>query len=605
VARGQEAQEKGHIDELMEAARPQGQADVGSPLDLKLPGTEGLSPAVIQNLPGFFVAIGADGKTLLMNDVMLRALGYTAEEVVGRDYLTSFIPEEDREPLSRIFDRLSRSEETTWSRNRILAKDGRTLDVEWRGRAVFTSDGTFDGLFGVGLDISDRLRAESALRESEARYRSIFESTIDAILIFDLDGTIVEANPSAYQMYGYADGELIGLPAGRLIHVDYYHGFADFRHTIEKGQLFVTRSVNLRKDGSPFDVEVHAAQFTFRDQPHLLTVVRDIENRVKAERALEAARRKVERLHEVARALESCEVEQNVYQITVKASEEILDFAFCSLDMVVGDELVVVGTSSELPTGASRGTPLSEGGLAAKCHSTRRSIVFGSLVDVPDARPTGPAFKSGISAPIGEFGVFQVASPEENAFSDEDVRLLELLLGHAAEAIKRIRLQTELKEQAIHDPLTGVYNRRYFNQVIAQEKSRAARYEHAITFLMVDVNRFKEINDRFGHQTGDKVLQAVAALLAGEVRETDLVVRYGGDEFLIVLPETNGDTGALRKRIESAINLRNGTDELLPFPVTLSIGSTHWEPDSDRPVEAALAEADARMYERKRQGGRA
>jgi len=563
-------------------------------------GPDTFSQAMIQSLPGFFVAIGADGKTRLMNDTMLRALGYSAEEVAGKDYLTTFVPKEDRASLARVFEQLSQSEKTTWSRNRILTKDGATIDVEWRGRAYFTPVGTFNGFYGVGIDISDRLRAENALKESEARYRSIFESTIDAILVFDLDGTIVEANPSAYEMYGYEEGELIGLPAETIIHPDYFHGFTNFRRAIDNGELFVSRSVNLRKDGSPFDVEVHGAQFSYRDRPHLLTVVRDIEERVKAERALEVARRKVERLHEVARALEACEIERNIYQTTVQASEEILDFAFCSLDIVVDDELVVVATSSELPTGASRGTPLSEGGLAAKCFNTRKTIIFGSIADVPDARPTGSGFQSGISAPIGEFGVFQVASPERDAFSEEDVRLLELLLGHAAEAIKRIRLQNELKEQAIRDPLTGVYNRRYFNQVIAQEESRAMRYDHPITFLMIDVDRFKEINDRFGHQTGDRVLQAVAALLAKETREADLVVRYGGDEFLIVLPETDGRTAALRHRIETAISVSNGSGDLLPFPVTLSIGSAHWQPDADRPLEAVLAEADARMYERKR-----
>lgn len=573
---------------------------LGASSELQRLEPEELSRAMVQNLPGFFVAIDADGKTRLMNDAMLHTLGYTADEIRGKDYLTSFVPEEEREALSQVFATVSQSAGTTWSRNRIIAKDGHTIDVEWRGRAFFAPDGSFDGLFGVGIDISDRLRAEDALKESETRYRSIFESTMDAILVFDLEGTIVEANPSAYQMYGYEEGELIGLSAKTIIHGDYFHGFANFRRAIDNGQLFVSRSVNLRKDGSSFDVEVHGAQFTFRDRPHLLTVVRDIEDRVKAERALEVARRKVERLHEVARALEACEIERNVYRITVQASEEILDFAFCSLDIVVGKELVVEATSSELPTGASRGTPLTEGGLAAKCFNTRRTITFGSIAEVPDARPTGSAFQSGISAPIGEFGVFQVASPEQHAFSEEDVRLLELLLGHAAEAIKRIRLQNELKEQAIRDPLTGVYNRRYFNQMIAQEESRATRYAHPITFLMIDVNRFKEINDRFGHQTGDRVLQAVASLLAGAVRETDLVVRYGGDEFLIVLPETDGSTTALCQRIESAIAVRNGAGELLPFPVTLSIGSAHWEPDSDRPLEAVLAEADARMYERKR-----
>lgn len=93
---------------------------------------------------------------------------------------------------------------------------------------------------------------------------------------------------------------------------------------------------------------------------------------------------------------------------------------------------------------------------------------------------------------------------------------------------------------------------------------------------MIDVDGFKAINDRFGHQTGDKILRAVADLLVAQVRETDLVVRYGGDEFLVMLIETNGQTEAITKRIQDAVAARNKTDELIP--VTLSIGAAHWSP---------------------------
>jgi diguanylate cyclase (GGDEF)-like protein len=230
--------------------------------------------------------------------------------------------------------------------------------------------------------------------------------------------------------------------------------------------------------------------------------------------------------------------------------------------------------------------------------------VFGNPEEAPEARPTKSAFLSGISAPIGDIGVFQVASEEANAFTVEDVRFLELLLGHTAQAIARIRLEEELVTQANRDPLTGVYNRRYFNQVIEQELARSKRYAHPIGFLMVDVDRFKEINDRFGHQTGDRVLQVVATLLKDALRDCDLVIRYGGDEFLIVLPETNGESTLVRDRIQNAMAAHSKGNALTPFPVTLSIGCAHWDPKSDRSVETILSEADAAMYVAKRLGGK-
>ena len=133
-----------------------------------------------------------------------------------------------------------------------------------------------------------------------------------------------------------------------------------------------------------------------------------------------------------------------------------------------------------------------------------------------------------------------------------------------------------------------------------QEEERARRYGHPVGLIMVDVNRFKEINDRYGHQMGDKILTSVAGLLVDEVRTTDFVVRYGGDEFLIVLPETNGETEAVRDRIQKAVSRRNQTNELVDFPVTIAVGTAHWEPRSGRTIEELLGEADARMYEDKR-----
>jgi len=456
----------------------------------------------------------------------------------------------------------------------------------------------------INRDITDRVEKEETLRESETRYRGIFESTSDAVLVFDKDGVIVEANPSAYRMYGYEPGELIGLRATEIIHPDYFHGFSNFRTAIDESGHFLSRSINLRKDGSPFDIELHGGRFSFQGNPHLLAIVRDIQARLKAEQSLEAARLKVEHLHEAASRLAESEEEEDVYRLTVEAAQEILEFSLCSLDIAEEGKLVVKAMSKEVPPVAEQETDLDKESVASTTYHTGQTVVFGSLDEVPEARPTRPNLKSGISTPIGSFGVFQVASLEADAFSDQDVHLLELLLGHTAQAIERIRLQDELVRQANHDPLTGAYNRRYFNQVIEQELARSRRYARSIGFLMIDVNRFKELNDRFGHQTGDEVLKSVADLLRDEVRESDLVVRYGGDEFLIVLMETDEDCETIKDRIVAAVAKRNETNELVPFPVTLSIGDANWNPSENLSIEAVLAEADRSMYAVKRQQNR-
>lgn len=318
------------------------------------------------------------------------------------------------------------------------------------------------------------------------------------------------------------------------------------------------------------------------------------------EETLRKYREKIEGLHDAARRLEVCKTEAEAYQQTVKAAEKILAFKMCTLDIVEGNKLMVKATSSGLPHGASIETSLDETSLAERTYHTGKTIIFSSLDEVPDARPTCEEFKSGMSAPIGDLGVFQVVSTELGVFSQEDKNLLELLLGYAAEAIRRIRLQTELHEQAIRDQLTGTYNRRYFRETIEREIERSRRYGHCIAFLLIDVDKFKEINDHYGHQMGDEVLREVADFLRGQVRAMDMVVRYGGDEFLIIMPEMKDDPDIVKGRLNVALEHWNESSKLFDFSVRLSVGSACWKPDGAASVEEVLAKADQRMYQEKR-----
>ena len=157
-----------------------------------------------------------------------------------------------------------------------------------------------------------------------------------------------------------------------------------------------------------------------------------------------------------------------------------------------------------------------------------------------------------------------------------------------------------LNHMARHDPLTGVFNRYALSEVLERESSRAQRYNHPIGVLMIDVNRFKEANDRFGHAAGDKVLQMVAEVLCSCVRDTDYVVRYGGDEFLLLLLETNGETQIVRDRIVETLSSKHSSGSLVDFPITLSIGVAHWLPETNESVESILSRADHAMYAEKR-----
>ncbi len=121
---------------------------------------------LIHSSPMFFVGIDGEGKVIMMNPAMLDILGYSEDEVLGKDYLANFVPDEEKEPLSRIFKILTTSNSPTISENRMLAKDGRIFLVEWHGRPIFSEQGNFEFFFGLGIDITERRKFEEALKQA-------------------------------------------------------------------------------------------------------------------------------------------------------------------------------------------------------------------------------------------------------------------------------------------------------------------------------------------------------------------------------------------------------------------------------------------------------
>jgi diguanylate cyclase (GGDEF)-like protein len=170
----------------------------------------------------------------------------------------------------------------------------------------------------------------------------------------------------------------------------------------------------------------------------------------------------------------------------------------------------------------------------------------------------------------------------------------------ASEMEALVTSERELKEMGVRDPLTGLYNRHHFNDAIRRELANVRRYGTELSVLLVDVDRFKEINDVKGHGVGDDVLRFVANYLTTCIRESDFVFRWGGDEFLLLLPRTD-EGSAAQKADELARKLPKipGTEGLHP---SLSAGWATHRMNAEFP--ATLALADQRMYEMKLKGKR-
>lgn len=187
---------------------------------------------------------------------------------------------------------------------------------------------------------------------------------------------------------------------------------------------------------------------------------------------------------------------------------------------------------------------------------------------------------------------------EEGVFTETDAKVLLDLREEITAALLRARDREQLRELAIRDALTGAYNRHFLNAFLEQERERSERYAHPLSLVMVDIDGFYEVNDRFGHAEGDRILRELAQRLTHNVRIPDRVVRYGGDEFVIVMPETDeAEAQRAMTRIQTIIeDWDPGLDGL---SLAFSFGVASWTTDKLKRPEEILNEADAFMYRRR------
>ncbi|MDA8431729.1 MAG: PAS domain S-box protein [Nitrospiraceae bacterium] len=415
---------------------------------------------------------------------------------------------------------------------------------------------------------SEKTEFEAALQESEKRYRALFEGAGDAIFILDAEGEnpgkIVTANQAAARMHGYTIEELLTLHITDLDTPDSAKDAPLVIQRILAGEWVKEEITHRKKNGTVFPVEMSAGLLSADNHRYVLAFDRDITERKKAEKALR------EREAEYRSLVES--TEDSIYLV-----DRNYRYLFMNKK-----HLTRLGLTEDSFRSKRYGD----------IHSPEETEVFVSKVD----------------------GVFETGtSVRHEHFSSRDRRYFLRTLSPvrdengAAVAVTVISKDiTELKEMeerlralSLTDELTGLYNRRGFFVLADQLLKFAKRQNKALFMLYADMDKLKGINDSLGHHAGDRALADTAAVLKETYRESDIIARIGGDEF-VVLPIGGGEdnieliTGRMREQVDTLNACRDD------YTISISFGVSCFDPERPCTIDELLAEAEQRMYEQKR-----
>ncbi len=236
---------------------------------------------LVENAHSIILRWGRDGTIHFFNEFAQSFFGYTEDEIIGQNVMGTIVPKTEtsgRDLQVMIESICAHPEYHGANINENMRKNGERVWIAWTNKPVFDEAGNTVEILSVGLDITQRIHDQQALQESEARYRSIFNSNVDAFLLMELDGRIVDANARAAELYGYSREELMARHIREIVDPAFRH-FYDQSESVALGEWFRRESLHVRKDGTPFDVEVHGARLRYGAQERLLAVVFDVTER--------------------------------------------------------------------------------------------------------------------------------------------------------------------------------------------------------------------------------------------------------------------------------------------------------------------------------------
>jgi diguanylate cyclase (GGDEF)-like protein/PAS domain S-box-containing protein len=469
----------------------------------------------------------------------------------------------------------------------------------------------------------DHERKQIELEESEARYRRLFETAQDGILILDGDtGRITDANPFLQDMLGYSKAELIGKALWEIGPVKDIPASQEAMRRLQSSEYIRYEDLPLEtKAGERKQVEFVSNVYLVNGWKVIQCNIRDITERKRAETRVQMANdellasvdelqwrdREMQFLNHMNDLLQSCMTQAEAYRvISLTAGDLFPGHSGCLAILPARDQ--------PLEVAARWGTEVSmESTFSLEdCWALRR----GQIHQVVDLRAgllcrhfIHPPQAGYLCLPLTVQGeTLGVLSLIENASRKGRYPIgLQQLVMTVGETIKlslsNLKLRDELRQQAIHDPLTGLFNRRYLDETLPRELHMAQRRNAPLSVVMLDLDGFKQFNDSFGHGPGDALLREFGRVLREHLRKSDISCRFGGDEFLLVLPDSSiADT---QERMEQIRKFLEGLPihygEQVFGMITLSAGIAQ-TPEHGTSASELLRAADEALYAAKQAG---
>ncbi|MFP4458108.1 MAG: diguanylate cyclase [Candidatus Zixiibacteriota bacterium] len=458
----------------------------------------------------------------------------------------------------------------------------------------------------LGLLVNKRNILQRMIEESEKKYRNLTDYSMIGIII-SIRNKIVFINPRIEDLTGYSKNELLGFPINNIIKEE----------DLEKYKtLFASNSDNNRlefrlktKNDKYIWCEMVSSRIDYDSEPAIMANIVDISE-------AKQRRQRLSVIHNISESLVKQTGEKQVYKIAINNSLEIFN---CDAAIAFSCEYeykTIESKLSNLKIEYQRGFPdsvtkeeikplqksygLFDLCLSGKGQIKKRNRCAGKKQYLSD---NFKKYRSLLLNPIvfegKTLGMLAFFSKESTKFVEEDLSILESISDQVAGAITRERLYKHIQYQSEHDPLTDLYNRRYLNQTAIKKLRKT--YNSAF-FLMIDIDRFKEVNDKFGHLEGDRVLRETSTIISNTIGKKDIVFRFGGDEFLIIMPgASEKDYKSVVENLQTEIQNWSHKQDNIDFEITLSIGKSRWHRDSEQTIEKVIQEADERMYKRKRQ----